>query len=161
MMQESMTLEQITKSQRDLALLKTQLTVKEKIDEYEMTYKRTYGSREKHKIKVLVQGLKEKLDYFARYKEIFDGIKSCKTQREGLSSQIHSIEKEIRSKYEKLIRDEIDEKTKELKKELECVTSLLKSKSIKTKDCFHCDEYAKIFSRTTCPLCGETIYFSS
>lgn len=153
MIQESMTMEQIYDAKRNLNLLEKQLILKQNIEKQELLM----SQNNKNSMSKYNEELERGKKYYEKYKETFDTIQLQKKYKDILEKQISSIEQEIRLKYYKLECDEIEEKTKELKKQLQSVKLEIKSTYLKPSECLHCDENEKYFLSYECKMCGATI----
>ena len=153
MSQEYTTMEQLYGAKHNLNLLDKQHVLKQKIEKQELLM----SQNNKNSMSKYNEELKMVNKYYEKYQETLDTIELQKKYKGILEKQISSIEQEIRLKYYKLECDEIEEKTKELKKQLQSVKLEIKSTYLKSSECLHCDENEKYF-KYECKMCGATLH---
>jgi hypothetical protein len=153
-------LDDIKKAQRDLALFETQTMLRQEIDSINQIQSQVIAMN-MHKKTTTLKTLQKKLDYFIKFKEIYDTIQSDNDKKSNLIKKIYGIECEIREKYRKLADDEIMVATRELRDKVEVVKSKIKQTLLVPTDCVHCDVDGLLFRGMLCFMCGQTIRFSS
>lgn len=162
-------LELTKKSIRELTLLETQIKLKQDIDQlkesiqYLSTSKyQSFSEKSPYKLnknkKSLIK-LERKLDYFLKFKEIYDSIESFNKKCDIIRSEIQTIESQVREKYQKIIENEIIEKTCDLKHQLKNFDAQIKQYQLKPVDCLHCDVSGFSFNSMVCIMCGKTFIF--
>ena len=178
MSEAQMTLEDIRRTQRDLALLETQHLLKQQIEtlksqsQYQSQYQSQHqSSQSQHSSKSFdyrirkmtnsIKDLEKRLDYFIKFKEIYDSVEFDRKKQDEVRRQVWLIESEIRDKYRKLADDEIREKTGELNKQIALFETKIKQTLLKPYNCFHCDVSGMLFNSMTCLMCNQIIRFSS
>ena len=161
-------LDDIKKAQRDLALLKTQTMLRREIESINQIQSQIQSQSQSqviatnlHKKTKTLKTLQKKLDYFIKFKEIYETIQSDRDKKSDLRREIYGIECEIREKYRKLADAEIDVATRELRDKVEVVKSKIKQTLLVPTDCVHCDVDGLLFRGMLCFMCGQTIRFSS
>ena len=166
-------LEEIRKSQRDLALLETQCKLKQDIEQMKVLIQSSIQSslEPSHhsksfeyklgKSKKALEVLERKLDYYLKFKQIYGTIDLYKKKSDIIRTEIWTIESQIREKYRKMADDEIIEKTSDLRSEMEECCVKVSQHRLKPKDCIHCDVSGLLFSGMKCFMCDQTIRFAS
>lgn len=129
-------------------LLRKQEQLEQKIAKYDSVYSSKYKSK-------VIKKIKSQLEYWIKFQEIVDTYELYKIQQNELELRKSIIEKQIIDKYKKQQDIEIEEETKEIKKQLGELKLKMKLsvKSYEYRYCIKCDKLYTDPEYTSCTIC--------
>lgn len=137
---------------------KLRITKIKLVDEIAKLEKKLFNCKiyERRFYKNLLDKANNKLRYYKLYGELRKIMHEKKQKKMNLEEEIHKIENKIKDKYNKIISQEIEKETKNLRKEHNKIILSIRKIKISRNECFCMNFKGQKFP--TCEFCGKKNY---